>query len=142
RQPSGSLQTQGRAQPTLVRQAMPLAPAALARMWTDRGLDWMAMTEDLPRTDNRVTLDPGGRIRLSYERNNVGVHRELVREATRMLRRLGYWAVVRHSFKDINTTHQCGTAVFGEDRRTSVLDPWCRAHDVENLYVIDGSFFP
>ena len=59
-----------------------------------------------------------------------------------MLRGLGYWAVVRHAFKDLNTTHQCGTAVMGEDPRTSVLDPLCRTHDVENLYVVDGSFFP
>jgi choline dehydrogenase-like flavoprotein len=41
-----------------------------------------------------------------------------------------------------NTTHQCGTLVFDKDPRTSVLDPWCRAHDVENLFVVDASFFP
>ena len=41
-----------------------------------------------------------------------------------------------------NTTHQCGTLCFGTDPRTSVLDPFCRAHDVENLFVVDASFFP
>jgi choline dehydrogenase-like flavoprotein len=42
----------------------------------------------------------------------------------------------------VNTTHQCGTAVFGNDPKTSVLDPFCRSHDVDNLFVIDASFFP
>ena len=40
------------------------------------------------------------------------------------------------------TTHQCGTAVFGDDPKTSVLDIWCRSHDVDNLFVVDASFFP
>jgi choline dehydrogenase-like flavoprotein len=89
-----------------------------------------------------VTLAADGRVRLAYVANNLDVHRQLVREATRMLRRLGYWVVLRHSFKDVNTTHQCGTVRFGADRRTSVLDELCRTHDLENLYVVDGSFFP
>ncbi len=41
-----------------------------------------------------------------------------------------------------NTTHQCGTLCFGVDPRTSILDPFCRAHDVDNLFVVDASFFP
>jgi choline dehydrogenase-like flavoprotein len=47
-----------------------------------------------------------------------------------------------HSHKEKNTTHQCGTVVFGSDPRASVLDPFCRAHDVDNLFVVDASFFP
>ena len=43
---------------------------------------------------------------------------------------------------DVNTTHQCGTLCFGTDPRHSVLDPFCRSHDVENLFVVDASFFP
>jgi choline dehydrogenase-like flavoprotein len=49
---------------------------------------------------------------------------------------------VAHSHKEKNTTHQCGTLCFGADRHESVLDPYCRAHDVENLFVVDASFFP
>jgi choline dehydrogenase-like flavoprotein len=41
-----------------------------------------------------------------------------------------------------NTTHQCGTLVFGHDPARSVLDTFCRTHDVPNLFVVDGSFFP
>jgi choline dehydrogenase-like flavoprotein len=47
-----------------------------------------------------------------------------------------------HSHGAKNTTHQCGTLVFGANPRESVLDPYCRAHDVENLFVVDASFFP
>ena len=47
-----------------------------------------------------------------------------------------------HSHKSKNTTHQCGTLCFGTDPRTSVLDPYCRTHDIENLFVVDASFFP
>jgi choline dehydrogenase-like flavoprotein len=49
---------------------------------------------------------------------------------------------MKHSHNTRNTTHQCGTVVFGRDPRTSVLDTYCRTHDVENLFVVDGSFFP
>ena len=52
----------------------------------------------------------------------------------------GWWWRTRTGSK--NTTHQCGTLCFGTDPRTSVLDPFCRAHDVENLFVVDASFFP
>jgi choline dehydrogenase-like flavoprotein len=60
----------------------------------------------------------------------------------RILRRLGFWVVMAHSHRDRNTTHQCGTLCFGTDPRSSVLDPFCRTHDVENLFVVDASFFP
>ena len=100
------------------------------------------MSEDLPHEENRVTLTPEGRIKLSYRRSNIASHTELVREATRMLHRLGYWKVITHAFKNENTTHQCGTMLFGDDSRASVLDPFCRSHDVENLFVVDASFFP
>jgi choline dehydrogenase-like flavoprotein len=60
----------------------------------------------------------------------------------RILHRLGFIKVMAHSHQTQNTTHQCGTLVFGHDPKTAVLDAYCRAHDVENLYVVDASFFP
>ena len=142
RPPLGHIQSQGRAHAPIIKQVLPGVPMSLTQGWVDRGLDWLAMTEDLPRPENRVVLTPAGRIKLDCTLNNTDVHARLVREATAMLRSLGYWAVLRHAFKDLNTTHQCGTAVFGQDPRTSVLDTMCRTHDIENLYVVDGSFFP
>jgi choline dehydrogenase-like flavoprotein len=59
-----------------------------------------------------------------------------------LLKRLGFWKIISHSYQGRNTTHQCGTLCFGTDPRASVLDPYCRAHDVENLFVVDASFFP
>jgi choline dehydrogenase-like flavoprotein len=89
-----------------------------------------------------VTVESDGRIRVSYTPNNVSAHERLVKHMKRTLRDLGFWVVVAHSHRSNNTTHQCGTLCFGTDPRTSVLDPYCRAHDVENLFVVDASFFP
>ena len=140
--PLGHIQSQGRAHAPIVQAVAPVVPLWAAEAWVKRGVDWLAMSEDLPREDNRVTLSPGGRIQLSYRPNNVAAHTTLVAEAVRIFRRLGFWKVIRHSFKVSNTTHQCGTAVFGTDPKSSVLDTYCRTHDVENLFVVDASFFP
>ena len=109
--------------------------------WVARGVDWLAMTEDLPRPENRVTIE-GGRIKLSYSPNNLTAHHRLVKEALKIVRKLGFWVIFTHSHLAKNTTHQCGTLVFGTDPKASVLDPFCRTHDVENLFVVDASFFP
>lgn len=140
--PLGHIQSQGRAHAPIVKAVMPGLPMWAAEAWVRRGVDWLAMTEDLPDPENRVTLTSGGQIRLDYRQNNMQAHRQLVRETVQILRRLGFWLVVRHRFKHENTTHQCGTMAFGDDPRTSVLDPFCRSHDVENLFVADASFFP
>ena len=144
--PLGQIQAQGRTHGVMaqvVGQTMvPGIPRWAYEAWVARGVDWLAMSEDLPHVDNRVTIDDDGRIRLSYRPNNVAAHDRLVGEARRLLRRLGFWVVVAHSHRNKNTTHQCGTLVFGHDPATSVLDPFCRSHDVPNLFVVDASFFP
>jgi choline dehydrogenase-like flavoprotein len=140
--PLGQIQSQGRTHGVMAQTAYPWIPVWAYEAWVSRGVDWLAMSEDLPHVDNRVTVDSSGRIRLSYRQNNTEAHVRLVKETSRVLKRLGFWTVVTHSHGAKNTTHQCGTAVFGTDPRTSVLDPYCRAHDVENLFVVDASFFP
>jgi len=144
--PLGQIQSQGRTHGVMAKVVGDSIVAGIPLWaydaWCRRGVDWLAMSEDLPDPDNRVTLDEDGRIRLTYRPNNVAAHEELVRETTRILRRLGFWKVMAHSHKSRNTTHQCGTLVFGRDPATSVLDPFCRAHDVGNLFVVDASFFP
>jgi choline dehydrogenase-like flavoprotein len=140
--PLGQIQSQGRTHGVMAQTVAPRIPLWAYEAWVRRGVDWLAISEDLPREDNRVTVDADGRIHLQYRPNNLGPHRQLVKEATRMLHRLGFWKVVTHSHRMRNTTHQCGTLVFGVDPRTSVLDPFCRSHDVENLFVVDASFFP
>ncbi|MFT3871643.1 MAG: GMC family oxidoreductase [Nocardioides sp.] len=140
--PLGNIQSQGRAHAPIVKAAAPIVPLRAADAFVRRGMDWLAMTEDLPDPGNRVSVTRDGRIRLDYRGNSMAPHTELVRESVRLFRRAGYWKVMTHMFKNENTTHQCGTLVFGDDPRTSVLDPWCRAHDLDNLYVVDASFFP
>lgn len=140
--PLGQIQSQGRTHGVMAQTVVPWIPLWAYEAWVARGVDWLAMSEDLPDEDNRVTVEPDGRIRLHYRPNNLVAHRRLVKEMKSILRRLGFWSVVEHSHHRQNTTHQCGTLCFGTDPRTSVLDPFCRAHDVDNLFVVDASFFP
>lgn len=140
--PLGQIQSQGRTHGVMAQTVVPWIPLWAYKAWVARGVDWLALTEDLPRSDNRVTVEQSGQLRLHYRPNNLGAHARLVTEMRRILRRLGFWKVMVHSHKHRNTTHQCGTLCFGTDPRESVLDPYCRAHDVENLFVVDASFFP
>jgi len=126
----------------MAQTAYPWIPLRAYEAWVSRGVDWLVMSEDLPRLENRVAVESDGRIRLRYRPNNLKSHRMLVGETKRILRRLGFWMVVTHSHGSKNTTHQCGTLVFGANPRDSVLDPFCRAHDIDNLFVVDASFFP
>jgi choline dehydrogenase-like flavoprotein len=57
------------------------------------------------------------------------------------MRKAGYPIVLTERMSIATNSHQCGLAVAGHDSRTSVLDVHCRTHDVENLYVVDSSFF-
>ena len=154
--PLGQIQSQGRTHGVMAQAAqrdfmahfgalaarIPEVPVWAFDAWVARGVDWLAMTEDLPREENRVTVEADGRIRLTYSPNNLTAHHELVDETKRILQELGFWIVMTHSHKAKNTTHQCGTVVFGTDPATSVLDTYCKTHDVDNLYVVDASFFP
>lgn len=140
--PLGAIQSQGRTHGIMAKSVVPAIPLWAYNAWVARGVDWLVMSEDLPDPDNRVVVGGDGRIQLRYKPNNLRAHRQLVKETKRLLRKLGFPIVIGHSHGAKNTTHQCGTLVFGRDPRQSVLDPFCRTHDVENLFVIDGSFFP
>jgi choline dehydrogenase-like flavoprotein len=140
--PLGQIQSQGRTHGVMAQTVVPWIPLWAYDAWVARGVDWLVMSEDLPDADNRVTVERDGRIRLTYRPNNVRAHEELVRRFTAVLKELGFWKVMTYSHKMRNTTHQCGTLVFGADPTTSVLDPFCRTHDIDNLFVVDASFFP
>ena len=140
--PLGQIQAQGRTHGVMAQIVVPWIPLRAYDWWVARGVDWLVMSEDLPVHENRVAVDGQGRIHLHYRANNLGAHQRLVAEMKKIIRRLGFWLTVAHSHQNRNTTHQCGTLVFGVDPAASVLDPWCRTHDVENLFVVDASFFP
>jgi len=128
--------------------APPVVPGMALDVMARHSLDFWLTSEDLPSPDNRVSLDRDGRITLSYTPNNVAGHTALIARLKALLQRLGTRHVVpRHLFVGeriplAGVAHQNGTVRFGHDPATSVLDRDCRAHDVDNLYVVDGSFFP
>jgi choline dehydrogenase-like flavoprotein len=140
--PMGNLQPVGKVQAAMLAGSVPAAPKRLLAAVASHSVDWWVMSEDLPDPANRVTLASDGRIRIHWRPNNLAAHERLLAAAKRMLRRAGY-PILLHQTMGIETnSHQCGTLRFGHDPAASVLDPWCRAHDLENLYVVDASFFP
>jgi choline dehydrogenase-like flavoprotein len=107
------------------------------------------MTEDLPSPDNRITVDREGQITLSYTASNEVPSGKLYDKLKSMLSHLGMHEhlVPRNIYlkNDVGVAgvaHQSGTCKFGTDPKTSVLDTNCKAHEVDNLYVVDTSFFP
>lgn len=112
-------------------------------------LDFWVQSEDLPDPDNRIFYD-GGRVVLSLTPNNMEAHERLIARWKQdlseadVLTRLpgGGHLYFTQGIGIAGTAHQVGTCRFGSDPRSSVLDPDCRAHELDNLYVADGSFFP
>ncbi|WP_328665468.1 GMC family oxidoreductase [Streptomyces sp. NBC_00322] len=142
RYPLGNLQLLGKLQGSMVKAARPAAPRPLLNALTARSVDWWVMSEDLPDDDNRVVLGPSGRTRVHWKPTNTRAHRELVSRTRRMMRRAGYRIVATQTLGVETNSHQCGTLRAGDDPARSVLDPYCRTHDVSNLFVVDASFFP
>jgi len=140
--PLGTMQLIGKVQGVMMkswatRMPLPLLDAAAAR-----SVEWLVMAEDLPSRDNRVLVDSAGRISTVRRARGLSTHRRLLRRARRLLRSAGYDVVFTQHFDISMNSHQCGTVVAGSDPGVSVLDPWCRAWDVANLWVVDGGFFP
>jgi choline dehydrogenase-like flavoprotein len=140
--PMGNLQPIGKLQAAMMRGAAPHVPSWALGLAAEHSVDWWVMSEDLPDPANRVTLDASGNIVIHWRPNNLAAHDRLMRHAKQMLQRAGYPILLDQQMGIATNSHQCGTLRFGDDPTTSVLDPFCRAHDLENLYVVDASFFP
>ena len=139
--PLGALQLLGKLQAGMLTASNPFVPAFASTELARRSFDWWVMSEDLPDPDNRVTLE-GGKIKLSVRQNNLRAHRALVSECSRLLRRAGLPLIITKLMDVGSTSHQCGTVRFGTDPEKAALDPFCRAFDHPNLFVVDASFFP
>ena len=137
-----------------IRGEAPLQPLAswVPEMAYDKmaehSIDFWLQSEDLPRPQNRVRYN-GERFVLEIEEGNLQAARRLRAKLEALLGPLGAWPklIERRSYlgKDIpigGTAHQAGTCRFGRDPASSVLDLSCKAHDLDNLYVVDASFFP
>ena len=113
-------------------------------------VDFWLSTEDLPSPDNRVTLTTDGSIRLAYTPNNQEPKERLYHQLKSMLAHLGMHpdhllprtGYLKNEIPIAGCAHQAGTVRFGADPATSALDVNCKAHEVDNLYVVDTSFFP
>jgi choline dehydrogenase-like flavoprotein len=138
----GNIQLRGKVQPENLRSSPRLSLRLLRRFIARRSADFWIMSEDLPSADNRIYRDGKSRIRLERRAGNIGAHRRLVERFTRILKRAGFPFVIRVPRGLESVQRQSGTARMGTDPRSSVLDPFCRSHDISNLFVVDGSFFP
>jgi choline dehydrogenase-like flavoprotein len=142
---------------TLKAGAPPLVPGFTLERMAKHSLDFWLTSEDLPDPENRVTLDRKGNIVLRYRPNNETGHRRLAERLKQLLQQQRACSIhgrdchqglfARNLFLGqriplAGVAHQNGTLRFGPDPRTSVLDLHCRAHELDNLYVVDGSFFP
>ena len=144
--PLGAMQMLGRSDAFTISFDVPDAedPADLAA----HSLDFWLTTEDLPRAENRVTLDDKGQIRLHYTPTNLEAHARLNAKFRSLLDTMQCTGDVmdRQTYAGgrlgiSGVAHQNGTLRFGTDPTTSVLDVNCRMHDLDNLYVVDSSFF-
>jgi choline dehydrogenase-like flavoprotein len=152
--PLGNIQMVGKSSAEMYRGEKPiqtrLAPERTLDEVARHAVDFWLSTEDLPRPENRVTLRDDGAIQLSYSPSNELPKQRLLHELKSMLRHLGMHhehllprhAYLKNEIPVAGCAHQAGTCRFGDDPATSVLNTDCRAHEVDNLYVVDTSFFP
>ncbi|HEU4370334.1 MAG TPA: GMC family oxidoreductase [Methylomirabilota bacterium] len=156
--PMGHISFVGKLDAYTLRAGAPaLAPGWTLELMARHSLDFWLTSEDLPDADNRVTLDREGNIVLAYRPNNEEAHTRLTAALERLMQQQTKCSVhggechqglfARSLFLGqriplAGVAHQNGTVRFGHDPRTSALDANCRAHEVDNLYVVDASFFP
>lgn len=138
--PLGTIQLMGRSTAADFVGLKDIEPSEAAA----RSIDFWLTAEDLPDPDNRVTLRADGAVTLRYRPNNLNAFEGLRKSFSEVLRRALGEQIQFVSYRlDISgVSHQCGTLRFGADPHTSVLDLNCRAHGIDNLYAVDGSFFP
>lgn len=140
--PGGTLQLIGKVQASMMKTHARRAPLSVLKPMAARSMEWLVMTEDTPDPANRISLDSGGRITVSWTRTNYDRHELLLAKARELLKGAGYVAVFEQRFDISMNSHMCGTAVAGVDPKASVVDRDCRSHDHDNLYVVDSAFFP
>jgi choline dehydrogenase-like flavoprotein len=140
--PLGNLQPVGKIQTPMLKSSVPRAPDLILGQIASHSTDWWVMSEDLPDPENRITLGPDGSIHVRWTPNNTVTHRKFIGVAREVFREAGYKVLIDRVMGIETNSHQVGTIRFGTDPATSVLDPNCKAHDLDNLYVMDASFFP
>jgi choline dehydrogenase-like flavoprotein len=148
--PMGHISFVGKLDADTLRGGAPkLTPGFTLEAMAAHSLDFWLTTEDLPDPDNRVTVNQDGQIVLSYQPNNNEAHRRLIAKLHSLMNAHGGYhpglfcqnLYVGQRIPLAGVAHQNGTVRFGIDPKASVLDVNCKAHDLDNLYVVDASFF-
>jgi choline dehydrogenase-like flavoprotein len=139
--PLGNVQLLGRVSGAILKSNMRQVPEWLLNRIAGHTIDFYAMSEDLPSPESRVSVD-GDRIILHWVRSNWKAHLMLVDKLKSALRAAGFPIVLSRAFDRRTPSHQCGTVRIGDNPATAPLDPYCRAYDHPNLYVVDASFLP
>jgi choline dehydrogenase-like flavoprotein len=155
--PMGHVSYVGKLDAITLRAGAPaIAPGFTLELMAKHSLDFWLTSEDLPDPNNRVTINRDGEIVLTYRSNNLRAHEQLKAHLQKAMKHhtcsihghechQGLFARALYVGQRIplaGVAHQNGTIRFGGDPKTSALDVNCKAHDVDNLYVVDGSFFP
>jgi choline dehydrogenase-like flavoprotein len=152
--PMGNIQMIGKSNAEAMRGEKPKA-TMISPEWTlsdvaKHAVDFWLTTEDLPQPGNRVTTDKDGHVHLAYQMTNDDEAFRLYGELRKILNHTGmaeHHVLRKNFYMDMDIpvagcAHQAGTCRFGADPATSVLDTNCKAHELDNLYVVDTSFFP
>jgi choline dehydrogenase-like flavoprotein len=148
--PLGHIQMLGKSDRNILRGGAPWFAPGLALDYVVRhSLDFWLTTEDLPHPDNRITVDRHGATHLAKTYYNTKPHVRLLTKLKELLGPIGChettiprWSIRGQQIPIAGIAHNCGTVRFGTDPATSALDVDCKAHDLDNLYVVDTSFFP
>jgi choline dehydrogenase-like flavoprotein len=151
--PMGNIQMTGKTNGTIMKGYAPLETFLMPGWSLDKiaehALDFWISSEDLPHPENRVTVTSEGQIRLSYTPNNLTASARLLSRLEGMLDRLYLkkhlverQIYIQNPMSIAAVGHQSGTCRFGSDPASSVLDLNCKAHELDNLYVVDTSFMP
>jgi choline dehydrogenase-like flavoprotein len=148
--PLGEIQLMGRNDPdTILWLAEKIFPGKSYDELKEMTMDFWLTSEDLPSPQNRVTLKNDGSIRVSYTRTNYAAYELLKEKLKQIFVQLGekdpdYKDTVWNGYDlDVSgVSHQNGTLRMGVNPRSSVVDLQCKAHELDNLYVADASFFP
>jgi choline dehydrogenase-like flavoprotein len=147
--PLGNIQMIGKSKGPMFRDDAPFfAPGFALNEMARHAVDFWLTTEDIPDPNNRITLDRHKKIVLNYTFNNQVPTKRLFERLKSMLEFLGMHkhlipnsAYMGKEIPIAGVGHQSGTCRFGTDPKTSVLDLHCKAHELDNLYVVDTSFF-
>lgn len=146
----GHIQLLGKVKKEMLEGDAPMLTPGLALDYmANHSVGWWITSEDLPDPDNRVSINAKGQIILQRVPKNEEAHQKLLGKLKEILKGLKFEkhflpseVYLSKQIPLAGVAHQVGTCRFGTDPKTSVLDTNCKAHDLDNLYVVDGSFFP